>query len=383
MRQTDAASGVYRADALLALTDDTGLIQHSKYSLPDPQHGYSADDNARALLLALLGVRVELGEALLEAGLGFLDQEVVEAHALGRREERQEVLAQLHRERAAAGDLDAVLEGLGQVGEQCVHQIGLAAAVRHQAGHEAGHRRVIHARPVGARLHHRLKDVGDAQDAGLQGRRGGIEVEGVAAAVGLLVVAGGPQGDLLEAVDAAQDPEGLEAVGVDDLALAGVEPARLVEHLVRHPQLAEVVEQRGDLEPVAVVGIEAQPFAQIAGQPGDAQGVLGSERALGVDDGGEDLAEAAQLVAPGREGGVAGRGVGPQRREGTGLQHQPEGLRAGGVEKVPDQLRRKVAAGVLRDAGADLFGEQQQGLVAVMGRGEGIDPIDQIGRAHV
>ena len=52
MRQTDAASGVYRADALLALTDDTGLIQHSKYSLPDPQHGYSADDNARALLLA-------------------------------------------------------------------------------------------------------------------------------------------------------------------------------------------------------------------------------------------------------------------------------------------------------------------------------------------
>ena len=52
MRQTDAASGVYRADALLALTDDTGLIQHSKYSLPDPQHGYSADDNARALLHA-------------------------------------------------------------------------------------------------------------------------------------------------------------------------------------------------------------------------------------------------------------------------------------------------------------------------------------------
>ncbi len=50
MRQMDAASGVYRADALLALTDDTGLIQHSKYSLPDPQHGYSADDNARALL---------------------------------------------------------------------------------------------------------------------------------------------------------------------------------------------------------------------------------------------------------------------------------------------------------------------------------------------
>ena len=52
MKEKEERHRFYRADALLTLTDDTGLIQHGKYSLPDPQHGYSADDNARALLLA-------------------------------------------------------------------------------------------------------------------------------------------------------------------------------------------------------------------------------------------------------------------------------------------------------------------------------------------
>ena len=37
---------------LLALTDDTGLLQHAHYALPDRDHGYAIDDNARALLLA-------------------------------------------------------------------------------------------------------------------------------------------------------------------------------------------------------------------------------------------------------------------------------------------------------------------------------------------
>lgn len=47
-----AESKGYRDGYLFALTDDTGMIQHSKYGVPDPQHGYSTDDNARAFLLA-------------------------------------------------------------------------------------------------------------------------------------------------------------------------------------------------------------------------------------------------------------------------------------------------------------------------------------------
>ncbi len=37
---------------LLRLTDDTGMFQHATHLLPDPNHGYCIDDNARALIAA-------------------------------------------------------------------------------------------------------------------------------------------------------------------------------------------------------------------------------------------------------------------------------------------------------------------------------------------
>lgn len=39
---------------LLTLTDDTGIFQHSVYGIPDPQKGYTTDDNSRALILAVM-----------------------------------------------------------------------------------------------------------------------------------------------------------------------------------------------------------------------------------------------------------------------------------------------------------------------------------------
>lgn len=38
----------------LLMNDDTGMLQHSSYGVPDPRHGYTTDDNARAILLVLL-----------------------------------------------------------------------------------------------------------------------------------------------------------------------------------------------------------------------------------------------------------------------------------------------------------------------------------------
>ena len=35
------------------LTDDTGIFQHSKYSIPNRIHGYTTDDNARAVIVSL------------------------------------------------------------------------------------------------------------------------------------------------------------------------------------------------------------------------------------------------------------------------------------------------------------------------------------------
>lgn len=40
---------------LKRLTDDFGIIQHARYTVPDRRRGYTTDDNARALIAAVLG----------------------------------------------------------------------------------------------------------------------------------------------------------------------------------------------------------------------------------------------------------------------------------------------------------------------------------------
>jgi len=41
-------------DHLRVLTDYTGILQHARYNVPDRNHGYCTDDNARALLLSVM-----------------------------------------------------------------------------------------------------------------------------------------------------------------------------------------------------------------------------------------------------------------------------------------------------------------------------------------
>lgn len=43
-----------RLDHLLNLTDDTGIMQHAIHATPDRQHGYSADDVSRALIITAM-----------------------------------------------------------------------------------------------------------------------------------------------------------------------------------------------------------------------------------------------------------------------------------------------------------------------------------------
>jgi glycosyltransferase involved in cell wall biosynthesis len=42
---------------ILRLTDDTGIIQHAKFGIPNLKEGYCLDDNARALLMVLMAYR--------------------------------------------------------------------------------------------------------------------------------------------------------------------------------------------------------------------------------------------------------------------------------------------------------------------------------------
>jgi glycosyltransferase involved in cell wall biosynthesis len=63
---------------LRRLTDDTGVLQHAKYTVPDRAHGYCLDDNARALIFAVRAGRLlgddaaDLSE-LAATYLSFLD----------------------------------------------------------------------------------------------------------------------------------------------------------------------------------------------------------------------------------------------------------------------------------------------------------------------
>ena len=43
-----------KLDHLFRMTDGTGILQHAKHSVPNRKHGYCVDDNARALIVAIM-----------------------------------------------------------------------------------------------------------------------------------------------------------------------------------------------------------------------------------------------------------------------------------------------------------------------------------------
>ncbi len=67
-----------RLDHLRVLTDDTGILQHACFDIPDRDHGYCTDDNARALIVVLRAQHVlpdsDLLSSLAHRYLGFLQQ---------------------------------------------------------------------------------------------------------------------------------------------------------------------------------------------------------------------------------------------------------------------------------------------------------------------
>ncbi len=50
-------------DAVERMTDGTGMLQHARFSVPDRNHGYCLDDNARALILTCRAGDAEAGRA--------------------------------------------------------------------------------------------------------------------------------------------------------------------------------------------------------------------------------------------------------------------------------------------------------------------------------
>ena len=57
---------VFSLDHIRRMTDDTGLLQHAKFGIPNFKEGYCLDDNARALLMAVMAYRQEKHLQVLE-----------------------------------------------------------------------------------------------------------------------------------------------------------------------------------------------------------------------------------------------------------------------------------------------------------------------------
>ena len=57
---------VFNLAHVLRLTDDTGIIQHAKYSVPNRKEGYCLDDIARGLLMATMTYRQKKDQAALD-----------------------------------------------------------------------------------------------------------------------------------------------------------------------------------------------------------------------------------------------------------------------------------------------------------------------------
>ena len=64
-----------KLDHLKTLTDDTGVLQHAKYSTPKRSEGYTTDDNARALIVCIRHHQLHCNhetEKLIDVYLSFL-----------------------------------------------------------------------------------------------------------------------------------------------------------------------------------------------------------------------------------------------------------------------------------------------------------------------
>lgn len=71
-------------DHLARLSDSTGMLQHARWTVPDPSHGYTLDDNVRAFVVALKGHR-QTGQAdLIERARRYLAFMLYAQHDDGR-----------------------------------------------------------------------------------------------------------------------------------------------------------------------------------------------------------------------------------------------------------------------------------------------------------
>jgi len=66
-------TGTHRLSGVKLFTDETGILQHSKYGVIDRRHGYCTDDNARALIAAVRHHQLYGGDESLRLAKRYLE----------------------------------------------------------------------------------------------------------------------------------------------------------------------------------------------------------------------------------------------------------------------------------------------------------------------
>ena len=139
---------------------------------------------------------------------------------------------------------------------------------------EAAHRfRMAEPLAVRAVGRHRVVGVADEDDAGLERDALVAEPVRIATAVPPLVAVADDRADFLETVDRRDDPLSELRMRLHDRALLGGEPPGLREDLARDADLADVVQQRTELEPLQLALAEAELATDAQGEVGDPAGV--------------------------------------------------------------------------------------------------------------
>ena len=127
----------------------------------------------------------------------------------------------------------------------------------------------LERRPVRTRLDHRAIGVADRDDAGADRDRVPPQAVRIAAAVPALVARADDRHDPGESLDRGEDPLADDRVSPHQLPLLVVERRGLVEDRLGDPDLADVVEQRSELDRLEEVVAEAEPARHLDGEVRD------------------------------------------------------------------------------------------------------------------
>ena len=145
-------------------------------------------------------------------------------------------------------------------------RIELRAGPLTEAPRRLLHRQAATVRPVGG---HGVEGVADEDDARLERDELAGELVRIPAAVPPLVTMAHDRADVLQAVDRRDDPLAELGVRLDHRALLDGEVPGLGQDLGRDADLADVVEERAELEPLERLRIEPECSADLQRRVGD------------------------------------------------------------------------------------------------------------------